>query len=123
MPAPLAMTSPRDGYSAYLRAMDEPSLLAATKDRSVVAYRFLWLRSVDHPIAIRLTIHPDGTATLAGKQTSASGGYPIGGMTWNKSFNIPQPQVQSFMVDLHKAAFWQAAAKEDEPGIDATEIY
>ncbi len=93
-------------YSAYLRAMDEPSLLAASKDRSLVAYRFLWLRTFHHPIAIRLTIRADGTGSLTGKVTSGAGGYETGVVTWNESVEIPKAQVQQFISLSQKAAFW-----------------
>src|SRR5580704_15030869 len=51
-------------YAKHLRAMREPSISAASKDESLVAYRFLWLRTFHHPIAIRLTIRRDGNASM-----------------------------------------------------------
>jgi hypothetical protein len=93
-------------YSAYLRAMHEPSLFEASNDRSLVAYRFLWLRTFHHPIAIRLTIRPNGTGTLIGKITSGAGGYKTGVMTWDKSVEISTAQVQQFLIASQKAAFW-----------------
>jgi len=86
--------------------MHEPSLSEGAKDPSLVAYRFLWLRSFHHPIAVRLTIRTDGTGTLIGKVTSGAGGYPAGVMTQNDSVEIPKAQVQHFQELLDKATFW-----------------
>src|ERR1700682_2295120 len=53
-------------YAKHLRSMHEPSLFEASKDNSLTAYRFLWLRTFHSPIAIRLTMRIDGTGTLTG---------------------------------------------------------
>jgi hypothetical protein len=105
-------------YSTYLRAMHEPSFLEASQDRSLVAYRFLWLRTFHHPIAIRLTIRPDGTGSLTGKVTSGTGGYGTGVMTWNKSIDIPKTQVQQFINLSQKTAFWTSPTGGLEEGND-----
>src|SRR5271154_1012052 len=51
-------------YAKHLRAMAEPSLLEASTDKKLVIYRLLWLRTFHHPISIRLSIRPTGTASL-----------------------------------------------------------
>jgi hypothetical protein len=45
-----------DWYSRELRILDEPSLLAIAKDASSESYRFLWLRTFHHPVAIRVDL-------------------------------------------------------------------
>src|SRR5215469_6577927 len=77
-------------YAKHLRSMSEPSLSEASKDATVIVYRFLWLRTFHHPIAVRLTIHPDGTGTLNANETDGHGGYEAGKV------------VQSRAVDLEK---------------------
>ena len=49
----------RDWYSKYLRAMMEPSL-SCGQGPDGFAYRFLWLRSSHHPIAVR--VEKDGSS-------------------------------------------------------------
>jgi hypothetical protein len=93
-------------YSSDLRAMHEPSLFEASKDRSLVAYRFLWLRTFHHPIVIRLTIRPDGTGALTGKITSGAGGYEPGDLIWNQAIDIPKAQLQQFVNAVKMAEFW-----------------
>lgn len=96
-------------YSSDLRALHEPSFFEAAQDRSVVAYRFLWLRTFHHPIVIRLTILPDGTGSMTSKMTSGAGGYDAGAMIWNKSFDISKAQAEQFSSMLQKAAFWTSS--------------
>jgi len=110
---PSPKTSPRDG-TRRIRAMHQPSFLAAAKYKSLVAFRFLWLRSFEDPIAIR----PDGTATLTGKKADGPGGGCTGAIRWNKSFDIPNPQVRQFMTHLQKAGFWLIATRQSGPGND-----
>jgi len=105
-------------YSSYLRAMHEPSLSEASKDKTLVAYRFLWLRTFHHPIAIRLTIRPDGTGALTGKVTSGAGGYEAGVMTQNESVEVSRAQVQQFLDLLQKAAFWASQTEGTAGGND-----
>jgi len=96
-------------YSISLRAMHEPSLFEDSKDRSLVAYRFLWLRSFHDPIAIRMSIRSDGTASLTGKVIAAPGGGEPGVMTRNQTFEISKAQVQVFLTLAKKTAFWTSA--------------
>ena len=105
-------------YSKHLRAMAEPSLPEATKYRALVAYRFLWLRTFHHPIAIRLTIRLDGTGFLTGKVASGRGGYEPGVLSQNDSFGISKPQVQTFLNLLQKAAFWVLPTENAPGGFD-----
>src|SRR5579863_3498312 len=57
-------------YTSHLRSMQEPSLSDPSTNKTVVAYRFLWLRSFHNAIAIRLDVRPDGTGTLTTKETN-----------------------------------------------------
>jgi len=109
-------------YSSDLRAMHEPSLFEATsKDRSLIAYRFLWLRTFHHPIAIRLTIRPDGNGALTGKVTSGAGGYEPGDITWNESIDTPKAQVQQFINAVQMAEFWTSPSDQHWGGNDGAQ--
>jgi len=98
-------------YSASLRAMHEPSLLEGSKDASLIAYRFLWLRSFHSPIAIRLTIRSDGTGSLVGKVTRGGG----------HSVEIPTDKVQRFQDLLQKTTFWTLPTEGPIGGLDGAE--
>ena len=51
----------RDTYARFLRAMKEPALAPGFADRTT-ACRFLWLRSFDNPISVR--VEPSGSELL-----------------------------------------------------------
>ncbi len=60
-------------YASQLRALVEPSLSGNPAGLETV-YRFTWLRSNHHPIAVRVVIEADGTGVLKAKMTDGKGG-------------------------------------------------
>jgi hypothetical protein len=108
-------------YAKHLRSMHEPSLFEASKNNSLVAYRFLWLRTFHSPIAIRLTIRIDGTGTLIGKMTNGKGGYNAGNLTLNESHELTKAQVEGFLGLLRKAAFWSTPSEDGAGGNDGAQ--
>jgi hypothetical protein len=105
-------------YAKHLRSMREPSLSDASKDSSLVAYRFLWLPTFDSPIAVRLTVRVDGTGTLTGKMTNGKGGYDPGKLTMNETHELTKAQITEFLGLLQKAAFWSAPSEVGAEGND-----
>lgn len=105
-------------YSIYLRVMSEPSLSEASKYKALVAYRFLWLRTFHHPIAIRLTIRLDGTGFLTAKTTSGHGDYEPGTLVQNNSVEVSKSQVQQFLSLLGKMGFWTSQTEGATGGTD-----
>ena len=62
-------------YVGQFAALEEPSLWEFSKSTQGEAYRFVWLRTFDHPVSVRLNINEDGTGLLSIKETSGAGGY------------------------------------------------
>ena len=93
-------------YAKHLRAMSEPSLLEAAKDKSADSYRFLWLRTFQHPIAIRLTIRPDGTAQLTGIEMNGKGGYDPGTLATTQIVEISNDQIHQFQGLMQTTEYW-----------------
>jgi hypothetical protein len=108
-------------FAKHLRSMHEPSLFEASKDHSLVAYRFLWLRAFHSPVAIRLVIHAEGTGTLIGKMTNGKGGYSAGNLILNESHELAKAQVTEFLKLQQRAAFWSAPSEEETGGDDGAE--
>jgi hypothetical protein len=108
-------------YAKHLRSMREPSLSEASTDNSLIAYRFLWLRTFHSPIAIRLIIHVDGTGTLTGKMTNGKGGYNAGNLTRNESHELTKAQVAEFLGLLRRASFWSALSEDGTGGVDGAQ--
>ena len=108
-------------YAKELRSMREPSLSEASKDNSLVAYRFLWFRTFHNPIAIRLIIHLDGTGSLTGKMTNGKGGYNPGNLALNESHELTKAQVVEFLGLLRRASFWSAPSEDGAGGLDGAQ--
>jgi hypothetical protein len=105
-------------YSKNLRALREPSLAALARDRNAHRYRFLWLRSFDPPIALRVDIWPDGRGTLTVKATSGKGGFEPGTLVTNRRRAMPRSEVRRFLSRLAAARFWELPTQERTPVIE-----
>lgn len=64
----------RGWYSEQLAAMGEPSLSCGSPGE---AYRFTWLRTFHHPVAVRVQV-AGGRATLHASELDGAGGYAPG---------------------------------------------
>jgi hypothetical protein len=74
-------------YSEQLAALNEPVLY---NNKSVVeVYRFMWIRSFDPAIIVRIEKQVDGKYMLSWKQGTGGAGYPI-------------PKNYKIIVDKHK---------------------
>jgi hypothetical protein len=100
-------------FAKHLRAMGEPSLLEASKDKNLVAYRFLWLRTFHNPISIRVNISPTGTASLTTVVTSGRGGYEPGNVSKNEVTEISSRQLRPFIYQVDRIEFWSMKAVEE----------
>ena len=96
-----------DWYSGQLRALHEPSLLSQSKNASVHSYRFLWLRTFHHPVAVRIEVKPDGTAILTTKIASGAGGYAPGHLVANTSKPLTKQQADAFLHKIDTDKFWE----------------
>lgn len=93
-------------FSGQLTALEEPSLLELSKDKSVESYRFLWLRTFHHPVAVRVDVHADGTATLTTKMADGAGGYEPGKLTTNASRLLSKHETARLLAAIKSAGFW-----------------
>lgn len=109
-------------YSGQLKALREPSLLELSKAPSTESYRFLWLRSFHHPIAIRVDVQADGSATLTTKIASGAGGYPPGRLTASTTRLLTKDEAQKLIARINASRFWQLPSYErDRAGNDGSE--
>lgn len=109
-------------YSRQLQALNEPSLFEMAGTPSVQAYRFLWLRSFNHPIAIRIEVKPDGTGILTTKIASGAGGYRPGTLTQNSARSLTDAETRTFLARIDKVGFWKAPNPvDDQRGTDGSQ--
>jgi hypothetical protein len=95
-------------FSAYLHFMDEPSLLEAAKDTSLVSYRLSWL-SGQHGrvVAVRLFVNPDGTGRVT---SDVASGNPT--VLRKASSSVSALAVQKFLQLVENAKFWSMRLTE-----------
>ena len=109
-------------YSSQLQGLDEPSLFALTGNATAHAYRFLWLRTFHHPIAIRLNIDPDGTGMLTTKMSSGAGGYSPGKLVQDSTRRLDATQIKDFLARIEQEGFWTAPNPiNDQKGTDGSQ--
>jgi hypothetical protein len=99
-------------YSEHLRALKESSLWDSSKNQKLQSYRFLWLRTFDHPISVRLDVQQDGTSLLTRKITNGQGGYKPGKLVVNKSRKLTKDETAWFLERVEEVGFWKLASFE-----------
>jgi hypothetical protein len=112
-------------FSAELRMLEEPSLLRLSEETKSESYRFLWLRTFNQPIVVRLDIMSDGTGTITSKVANGEAGFPYTSKTLSRSVSrpVPRTQVQSFLRQVTELGFWSlpTTLKGDQTGNDGSE--
>ena len=93
-------------YSDQLRALKEPSLWELSKTQRTQTYGFLWLRSFDQPISVRLDISQDGTGVLTTKAANGQGGGKPGNLVTNKIRALTKEQTTWFLDRIEEQGFW-----------------
>ncbi len=101
-------------YSTQLRALNEPSLLQLSQDKTRESYRFVWLRSFHHPVAVRVDVRPDGIGELTLKVGSGAGGYKPGETVQNLSRPLTLEESSMFLARLQKLDFWSLPSYKNE---------
>lgn len=109
-------------YSTQLRALREPSLSALATNTKAESYRFLWLRTFHHPIAVRVNLQADGSWMLITKVASGAGGYSPGALTTNTSRLLTAQEAQSLRSKVENDGFWSAPNPvNDQTGTDGSQ--
>jgi hypothetical protein len=103
-------------YSGQLAALEEPSLWESSKTQKIESYRFLWLRTFHHPVAIRMVVNADGTSRLTKKISSGAGGYAPGKWIENEAIDLTKEQTDWFLRKIAENRFWQLSSFQETPG-------
>lgn len=105
-------------YAKHLKAMDEQSLLSYPESQE--SYRFLWLRSFHHPVAVRVW-RSDGGQFLNVKQLNGAGGYEPGKLITNQTRQLTNAEWDGFVSLLDHSCYWQLPAEIDDMGSDGAQ--
>lgn len=101
-------------FSNMLFAMYEPILYDSKINKE--SYRFLWLRTVKNPVAVRLEKQND-TISLYIKITSGTGGVGPGRLVTSDVKILSQKEWNEFQELLKQSDFWNMPALDDETKI------
>ena len=100
-------------YSKHLRAMKEGPLYLP--DEWVESYRFLWLRTFHHPVAVR--IWKIGTVGfISVKELNGAGGYEPGTLIFKHERQLAFDEWSKFMRLLDDSCYWQLPTRNDNIG-------
>ena len=120
--APLAVSLDqfkRQWYSKHLRAMSEPSL-SCGPNNDEETYRFLWLRTFHHPIAVRIARSEKGVQ-LAAVELSGAGGYEPGSILKQIHKSLSSDQWQTLISAIEAYKYWSQPSDENSFGADGAQ--
>jgi hypothetical protein len=104
----------QDWYSRHLKALDEPSLWEMSKSSTDQVYRFLWLRTFHHPVAVRLNVTDDGTGLLTVKEADGAGGYEPGKVIVNRTSKVSKQKTKLFLDKIEELGYWNLPTREEK---------
>ena len=107
-------------YSKHLTAMDEAPLYSLDNAEQET-YRFLWLRSFHHPVAVR--IWKSGTDQfISVKELSGAGGYEPGNFILAEQRRLAPAEWDTFTRLLRHSCYWELPAEDtDAAGFDGAQ--
>lgn len=101
-------------YSKHLAAMKEESLYVSDNN-AVESYRFVWLRSFHHPVAVRIwKTETDHFITL--KETSGAGGYEPGQLVLDQTRKLERGEWDAFVHRLDDMCYWNLPTNDPDFG-------
>jgi hypothetical protein len=111
----------RRWYAKHLSAMDEPSLSCGATTEAET-YRFVWLRTFDRPVAVRVS-RVGRDARLTAVESTGAGGYAPGTAAKRVSRTLSPPEWQALEAALRRADFWTTptAPHAGEQGLDGAQ--
>jgi hypothetical protein len=103
-------------YSGQLRAMDEPAL-GPTENP---VYRFTWLRTFHHPVAVRVNAEA-GRFRLTAVELDGAGGYKPGNVLRRREIDLSPAQFQELDTLIRSSGFWELPTHVETNGLDGSE--
>ena len=97
-------------FTQHLAAMNERPLSEQGNGQrggpNIEAYRFLWLRSFDHPVVVRLQREND-QYRVAVKELDGKGGYKPGKPMLDKTRDLTREEWLQTMREIDECSFWK----------------
>lgn len=121
---PGSLGPPSDGtrqwYSAELAGLKEPSLWQESKQSNRCTYRFLWLRSFNPAVSVRLDLHHDGSATLTAKVGNRVSNLDTRHLKIDSISRrrVTRDHVRAFLRSVQSTSFWTLPTRERTTGME-----
>lgn len=111
-----------DWYTSHLKAAGERSLpeLAANAPQRLHV-RFLWLRSFDHPVVVRIDEQANGGAVIEAKRLSGAGGYEPGEIEERLSRELIPTEFRELKAVLERSRLAKEPAANCDAGADGAQ--
>ncbi len=110
----------RRWYSQHLHAMHEPSL-SCVPSSDEETYRFLWLRTFHHPIAVRVARSKEGIQ-LSAVELSGAGGYEPSSILKQIHKSLSSDQWQELTDTIRAVRYWlQPSVETGGIGLDGSQ--
>lgn len=109
-----AYSQERFPYKQQLAAFKE-SLLTTDNSPNHI-YRFIWLRTFNNPISVRIEKHNDDY-NLYWKVTDGKGGYEPGKLVIDKQKRITKENWKKFLSLIKQVNFWNMQQNLEEPPV------
>ena len=106
-------------YEKHLAAMGE-SALSVRREGQDEAYRFLWLRTFHHPVAVRVWRAGEGRFVSA-KELDGAGGHEPGKLIADGTRPLKAEEWDEFTRLLERACYWNLDARRDPGGRDGAQ--
>jgi hypothetical protein len=104
---PTGLIDSSEFFSGFLRSIDEPSLVAAARDRTATMYRWETLTGQSgQMLAVRLTVKPDGTGMVVTTRVAPHGDAPV--ITKRE---VSREDVEHFAKVVEESGFWPAEGR------------
>ena len=97
-----------DWYSGQLLALKEPLIFDRENE---TIYRFTWLRTFHHPVAIRIQKNKD-QIQLTWKMSDGAGGYSPGKLITDETTELTTSEWNEFLKLLDKTEYWNMSTNE-----------
>lgn len=104
-------------YSKHLYALNEPLLFNKSTNKDI--FRFLWLRTFNHPISIRVE-KDSNEYMIYWKVCNGFGGYSPGTQITNKKKKINKEDWDEFQQLLAATDYWKLQNNGDVLGTDGS---
>jgi hypothetical protein len=102
-----------------LFTMKEPVLSSYKGNKEI--YRFTWLRTFHHPVAVRLE-KQNNTIRLFSKVCNGAGGYEPGQLIFDTTLIVTDNQYKSLTQKIENINFWNLKTEQrDDAGNDGSE--